>query len=387
MDLDNHAAESGLDTGNAGGEVRNDAPREAGLSLRDTLTKAAASIRDRASDNGSANPASGDTNNAFEKSETQTRSLPDQAGSQEGAASPILEAPKHWPQKRRDAFGRFVGEKPDLAKEWLDHTKELEGEFTRKSQEHADHRKFADSVREHFTPEERERFKQNGSSEAQAVGWLTQMYRSAEADPAAYVQWFMQQKGLNPQQLFPNLGQGQPNGQGNSAQDEWTDPEVLKLREELGSLKSQYQQHQAYLQNQEATRRAESQQTIGRTIQQFAEAADETGNPVHPHFQAVEERMAWELQNNPELMSLPLGVEKLKAAYDIAVWANPTTRQAMLDATRNAEMADAAKRQAADKARAAQTIKPRISSVGGAMTPGPEDLKSLIRNAAGRARG
>jgi hypothetical protein len=132
---------------------------------------------------------------------------------------------------------------------------------------------------------------------------------------------------------------------------------------------------------------AEIQQRTLSTIQQFAESKDEAGNPQHPYFQQVEDAMAWILQNDPEVKAIASGPEMLKAAYDRAVWANPTTRQSLIEAQTAAAQAEANKRHAADKARAAQTLKPKIGSVAGAAKVPPQDLKGLIRDAASRARG
>lgn len=384
MDLDNQAAESGLDSGNAGGEMRTvEAPRSQGISLKDSIAKAASSVRERAPLNGSAKPQAGEENTAFETSETLARALSPDAGTQEEVAPSIPEAPKHWPQKRRDAFGRFVAEKPDLAKEWLEHTKELEGEFTRKSQEHAEHRKFADTVRELFAPEQRALLQQTGANEIQAIQWWSKLDQFSRQDPAGYAKWFMQQAGLTPQQLFPEIGQVQAQ---QPAEQEWVDPEIIKLREELGSLRSQQQQYQAWIQQQEHARMAQSQQATQTLIQEFSSSVDEAGTPLYPHFETLKHEMAYEM-NKPDLARMPDSLEKLKLAYDRAVYANPQTRQEMLERQQAAQQAELAKRQAAEKARAAQTLKPKINSAAGAGKVPPSDLKSLIRDAASRARG
>jgi hypothetical protein len=401
MDLDNQAAESGLDTGNAGGESSTpaSAPEKSGLSLSESLAKAAKTVTERTADEAPARAEPADKKlTAFEpKAKAESGSLTVQDGSQGEAMAPsILEAPHHWPQKRKEAFAKFAAS-PDLqavAKEWLGHTKELEGEFTRKAQEHAEYRKFTDTVRELFSPEQRTLLQRHGANEAQAIQHWAQLDTYARRDPAGYAKWFMQQTGLTPQQLFPELGQGQPNGQGNSADAEWMDPEIIKLREELGPLKSQLAQYQAQIQRQAQAAQAqqqaqaeETQRTIVRTIQQFAESKDDAGAPLYPYFSQVEDRMSWELSNNPEIKAIGDPQEMLKAAYDLAVWANPGTRQSMLDAQASAAQAEAAKRQAAEKARTAQTLKPRIGSVAGAAKAPAQDLKSMIRDAAGRARG
>lgn len=395
MELDNHAVDSGPASGNADGTVTTHTPPpSSGLSLKDSLAKAASNIRERSPETDPARSENGATNNtAFEpKGKTKADSLPGQAGSQEEVVAPsILEAPKHWPQKRRDAFGRFTANQ-DAQQEWLDHTKELEGEFTRKAQEHAEHRKFADSVRELFAPEQRALLQQHGADEVAAIKWWSQLDSLSRRDPAGYAKWFMQQAGLTPQQLFPELGSGTPAAQPEGS--EWQDPDFIKLREEFVSLKKERDQDRAYTRQLEqevlAWKQGQKQdhdRAIMSTIQQFAESKDDAGAALHPHFAEVEDTMAWIVANDPEIKAMPPSLEKLKAAYDKAVWANPATRQALIEAQTSAAQAEAAKRHAADKARSAQTLKPKVGSVAGAAKVPPADLKGLIRDAASRARG
>jgi hypothetical protein len=127
MELENQAAESGPDTGNAGGDVSTTVtePQTSGLSLKDSLAKAASKFQERSSETDTAKSGpDARINTAFEpKGQTKADSPNGQAGSQEEAVAPsILEAPKHWPQKRREAFAKFASQ-PDFVKEWLDHPK------------------------------------------------------------------------------------------------------------------------------------------------------------------------------------------------------------------------------------------------------------------------
>lgn len=204
----------------------------------------------------------------------------------------------------------------------------------------------------------------------------------------------MQQSGLTPQQLFPELGQGSPQAQPADGQGEWIDPEFVKLREEKNALSSRVEalvgelnQLKGWASSQQRERQTHVQQTIESAIQQFAGAASEDGQPLHPHFNAVEQRMVWEFQNNPNLVGKPVTQEALKTAYDAAVWADPETRNAMLEAQQAAQQQQIVASQAAAKAKAAATIKPKLGSVAGVKPVPPSDLKSLIRDAASRARG
>ena len=389
MQLENQAAESGLSSDNAGGEISTSVTQSEGLSLADSLSKAADSFRTKDPSPRPASRENGQSDTAFETSETQARSPVSNDGSQEEAATSILEAPKHWPQKRRDAFGRFVANQ-DAQKEWLEHTKELEGEFTRKSQEHADTRKFADGVRELFAPEQRSYMQSNNMTELDAIRHWVTLDQAARRDPAGYAKWFMQQAGLSPQQLFPELGQAKPQAQP-EGEAQWVDPDVIKLREELSSLRSEHQALQNHLRQDYAQRQQSDvnarRNALQDTVDAFTAMTDESGNPAHPHYAALEQRMIWELTNNPQFAGKPISTDTLKTVYDIAAWADPTTRQALREAEQAAAQAEAQKRQAAQKAAAAQTLKPKMNSVAGARQAGPTDLMSLIKDAASRAKG
>jgi len=69
-------------------------------------------------------------------------------------------------------------------------------------------------------------------------------------------------------------------------------------------------------------------QQVQNQIAEFQAAKDEAGNPVHPHFETVQNEMARLIQ---------AGVAgDLKDAYDKAVWANPDLRAQQLEAERKA---------------------------------------------------
>ena len=119
-------------------------------------------------------------------------------------------------------------------------------------------------------------------------------------------------------------------------QDEWVDPNVSALQNQLRQL-----QEQIYAREQ-AERMRESE-NLQSEIQRFA------SDPAHAHFEAVKTHMSALLQS---------GVAKdLQDAYDQAIYANPTIRtqvlaqqQAETEAKRKAELAH--KAQEAKKAAA-----------------------------------
>jgi hypothetical protein len=115
-------------------------------------------------------------------------------------------------------------------------------------------------------------------------------------------------------------------------------------------------------------------------IEQFSSAVDNAGVALHPHFSEVENQMAVLAElARASGRSIP----PLSELYEQAVWANPSTRQSMLD-ERNAaaeaqRAADEKKRHEEVRAKAAASRRAG-ASVSGA--PG-----STSQAAAGRPNG
>lgn len=153
---------------------------------------------------------------------------------------------------------------------------------------------------------------------------------------------------------------GQNEGQEQqAAEDEYEDPEIARVRSELkqyvdqisGQVNSLTQAQQQELQRRQQAMVQQTQQQI----EGFRNQTDENGNPAHPHFDdpQVQQVMTKLIQSGE--------ASNLEEAYDRAVWANPTTRQRMLDAQqqKQRQQAEGQRRQKADKARrAASSIPP-----------------------------
>src|SRR5262245_3241718 len=153
----------------------------------------------------------GDARNSEDAAKPAERSAeaPDKAAAPSGDAVTI-EAPNHWPAERKQAFAALNAH-PDIQKAMLGMAKDLEGGFTRKSQEISDQAKFGDSCRGLFQGHHRQQFAQFGLDEVGAIRYLMQLQDFATRDPARYVQWAMQSFGLTPEHLgFPSR---QPNQQ------------------------------------------------------------------------------------------------------------------------------------------------------------------------------
>lgn len=147
-------------------------------------------------------------------------------------------------------------------------------------------------------------------------------------------------------------------------------PEVAALQRELEGFKTQMRQQQ--------------ERSVQAEIDAWAGEKDAQGNPMRPHFSALEEaafahRIALVRQQNPGLAAR----EVLQRAYDAEVYAQERTRNLMLESVRTAEAqkrADEAKRATAEAARR------RSVSVTGSHSPmnatddaGDETVEQTIR--------
>ncbi len=196
--------------------------------------------------------------------------------------STTLSAPKHWPEADKQAFAKMTREGQEIA---LKLAKNLEGGFTRKSQELSDKAKFADSVRGLFDDQTR-----------------------------------------------------------NQLQMSLADPEVAKLRSELQALKGIIdQEQQSKLQAQNAER-VNATRTLQTTIATFRQSLDEHGQLKFPHFDEVGAEMGALMAHNPELAKMPDGLEKMEKAYDMAVFARPDLRQSLIEAETQKRIQDLQKK-------------------------------------------
>jgi hypothetical protein len=113
-----------------------------------------------------------------------------------------------------------------------------------------------------------------------------------------------------------------------------------------------------------------------RSIQSFAEAKGEDGQPLRPFFAEVRATMGRLMENGT--------ANDLADAYDKAIWATPAIRLRVLEAERKAE----ADREATRRAQAAKEARTKASSVTTnpsvtAKPAAPDDLRTAIEAAWG----
>ena len=273
-----------------------------------------------------------------------------------------VEPPQHWTAEDKSAFAKVPKEGQEIV---LKLARNLQAGFTRKSQEHADTVRFASNVRELFDDTTKSQMTRAGLDEAGTIGYLLDLQRKASADPVAYVKWFMQEQGITGDHLGlvnaaakNDLANSDKSPDVSDLRDLLADPEVKQLKTELAQLKGFIGSIQAQSRQEQESRYLQGVQSIQSTIGQFRGELDDTGQLAHPHFDLVQAHMGAMMEHDPDLKKLPDGPEKLKKAYDMAVWARPDLRVTFLEQDRSQHLAEARKKEEAERAKRVTAIKP-----------------------------
>lgn len=176
----------------------------------------------------------------------------------------------------------------------------------------------------------REAWAQGGMNPAVALSELLNLSDFAGRDPGQFALWFADQHKLDLDQLLDER----------DAQQGTQDPRLNGLQQEIAQLRNTIQGFVG------GTAERETQANL-QVVQGFAVEKDAQGNLAYPYFAEVANDIRNYLpvirNQQPHLQ----GYEALKAAYDMAVWANPSTRgrmqQAQMDALKTQAAADAAR--------------------------------------------
>lgn len=247
---------------------------------------------------------------AAPEAQEATPEAPEAQGAEEApqeAPEDVIAPPEHWRGAGKIDWNRL----PKAVKE------EISSDYKQVQEAQTKYRALDDVLE----PRRQALTMEHGSVE-NALGKLFALSDFASSNPREFINWYAQQQGVD------LTGDGQP---------EASDPlqsRIGNLEQTLNGLASQIQQSQSSV--------------YEREVNAFSQ------DPNHPYFNDVRDHMAALLGNGQ--------AKDLQDAYDQAVWANPTTRQSLLDAQR--EEQEAERRQKAEKAKTA------AASVSGAPTPG-----------------
>ena len=299
---------------------------------------------------------------------------------QEDAPSPeekktvsAAEPPQNWSEADKAAF---KGLPADAQGFLLKRHSAMEADYTRKTQQIAQFRNEYEPVAEIFRPHA-DAMKQSGYTPASLVAAWANVEKELQAGRGiAVVKQLVDGYKLDRAQLTAALGLTAPVAAAGTTEPPAPAGQTAQLPPELAQKLQSYDQFIAQQQREQqqaaAQRQRDAESRVMDTIEQFKGAVDGSGAPLHPLYDEVEEhmtRLAIAARTRGE------AVPSLDDLYDQAVWANPSTRQKVLDAK---SAADEAQRVAAETKRAkeARAKAEQARRAGSSVTGSPRSGQS-----------
>jgi hypothetical protein len=258
----------------------------------------------------------------------------------EAAELEELQAPNHWP---KDFAAKFEALDAPAQHMFMERYKDLEGDYTKKTQAIAKYKKRQDAFDEIMAPF-KSQFERAGMDDVGAVRQLLAAHDYLRKDPANAINWLASQYGVDIGAI----------GNDPALEDEFADPQVKALQQQVAQLTG-------FIQNQQTQQQSYEQASTQSFIDQFAAETDASGNPAHPHFEQVRSVMGSLISSG--------NATDLKSAYEAAVYANPELRQAELERVAARQSQAKVKTEAVQKAKKAQR-----SKVRGSATPAAQAL-------------
>jgi len=333
--------------------IENDTPEE-GASLADTLRAELSKapppdIPDEVIEDGPARDEVGRfAPKQGERPQAQPEPIPDQPQG--------IQPPASWSKEDRAVFATLP---PNVQELLSRREREMTADYTRKTQEIADIRRFSDEIRPVFEKNQ-QLIAHAGASPAQVVDQLLGMYGYSQRDPVGYLKWAAQSLNVDLAQLT------QP-------ADEYVDPAFNELRNQLQPLSQQVQSVTQYIQEQQRLQQEQALQQVQSTIETFASEKDASGQPLRPYFEQVKVAMGRLLQ--PDANGNALATD-LQDAYDKATWADPAIRAELQKPKPANDVVKAAKQVAAMNVR----------SSGMASSEASGSLRDTLRDEMARMR-
>lgn len=277
---------------------------------------------------------------------------------EETPASPIV-APPSMSAADKAEFAKLT---PAMRAFVARRESQVEAGLQQKTQELAQRTRTYDQLDQVLTPR-RQQFAMMGMSAAQAIDQLFTLSDFASRDPSGFIKYMADQRGVDLRSLVQNPEQ----------QAAPVDPVLAATQKTVMDLQRTIQDITTN------STRSQEQQVLSE-ITSFKDAKDASGQPLHPHFDAVRQMMGALMQTNP-------GTD-LQSVYDMAVHANPTTR-ALLAAERDAavekQRQDDAKARAARAKQAGGTVLTPRGTVP--VKPVPKSMEETAREVYDRLNG
>ena len=262
-------------------------------------------------------------------------------------------APDHWSSEDKSMFAELdVGAKEFL----LRRHKQMEGDYTRKTQENADAIKVGKLVDEGMDPTIKADLRRMNVDNENYVRQMMTWHTRSVQDPAGFLRDMAQQLNLDPAQVF--------DGTESKASQEAQDPMSQRMAAIESHLNSEQQQRMASIVQQQENR-----------VKEFSEQKDEAGNLVHPHFDKVRKDMAMMVRTDPSM--------SLEDAYNVSVYKDPELRQSLMGSSGNPSGPSKTERtNKALRAKESNIKAKRPSSVSKMEEDKPMSLQDAMKSAA-----
>lgn len=212
-------------------------------------------------------------------------------------------------------------------------------------------------------------------------GYLKQL----NTTPEAAFDWLMsseyqlrtgtpEQKAAALQQVAQSYGIPLPSASAPADDDEYVDPQVAALKQEIAELKGQFSSRQQADQESQIAQ-------VEQTVTEFKEAKTEAGAPAHPYFADVESDMVALAQADRAAGKTP----QLADLYERACWLNPSIREKLLADKQSGEQRKAVEEKR-KRAAAAKKASKSVSSSSGSGAPKVADKEESVRDSIRAAR-
>ncbi len=287
-------------------------------------------------------------------------------------AKPHIAAPVKWTKEEKEAWDKMTeGLEPAEAERinkiksiLLGRNRSMEGEFTRQMQAIAQTRKSYDEINAILEPV-RADWKKAGISDAAGIQELIKGFDYSNRDPVGFIRWIAELRGVDLTKAFGGSARQPAATEGDDlpALHPAIQKQLDDMRAENQRLNQQVSQFGQSVQQRAQQEQQALQTNVQREIQSFAEAVDEAGQPKHPLFNEVRGDMQ-HLINSGRANSLA-------DAYDMAVYANPVTRQKLLESQALQQRREWEERQRQEAARAKK-------AGGGITTSAPSVTRAAV---------
>lgn len=267
------------------------------------------------------------------------------------AAQTTAEPPPTWNAEHKALFAKQT---PEAQAFLLDRHRDMEADYTRKTQQLASFRQDFEPVQQLMAPH-MDAMRQAGMTPARMVqAWMGVEHRFMNGDGVNAIRDIAKAYKID----LAQVASGSPP----AVQPGQVDPTAAVDP----TLQPLVQQIQALTQDANQRHQRDAQAEINRAnaaVDTFRAAVDDKGQPLHPHFAEVEQMMTRLAIAARQAGEMP----DLNAIYEQAVYATPSVREKVLAA---ANAAQRAKADAEARAKAATARKAASSTVTGGPGPG-----------------